>query len=124
MSGKAYYKQLKERKVCVRCRKQDERTLQGLSMCEDCRRKYNEYWREYVNRPGRRTFHREAGNVTYTRQYYNRLEKHQCTMCGTALDENYYFTQCPKCRQYRADYYKKKKTAGAATPNGQEKISN
>ena len=123
MSGKAYYKQLKDRKVCVRCRKQDERTLQGLSMCEDCRQAFNKYWREYVNRPERRTFQREAAKNSRYKQYYNRRENHQCTVCGTVLEDDYFFTQCPKCRRYKSEYNKKKKTAGAATPNGQKKIS-
>ena len=122
MSGKAYYKKLKDQKVCVRCRKQDERTLQGFSMCEGCRQAFNKYWREYINRPGKRAFQREAVKIYRTNQYYKRRENHRCVMCGAPLEDNYFYVQCPKCRQYRADYYKKKKTAGAA-PNGQKKIS-
>ena len=124
MSRKTYYNQLKERKVCVRCRKQDERTLQGFAMCEGCRQAFNKYWREYVSRPERRAFQRKAVKNARYKQYYNRREKHQCTACGTPLEDNYFFTQCPKCRQYKKKYDKKKKTAGAATPNGHGKTSN
>ena len=63
-----------------------------------------------------------SGKSYYKQRYDTRRENHKCTACGAALDENYFYVQCPKCRRYYSEYNKKKKTAGAA-PNGQKKIS-
>lgn len=109
--NKRYYLRLREQKRCTRCAKQDARTLQGYSICESCKEKSLRPDKVEANRIS----HRNYMNV----RYYQRQRDHQCTQCGVDLANDYFYTNCPKCRQQKAEYYQKKKTAEAATPNGQ-----
>lgn len=117
---KLRYQRLREQKRCTRCRGQDERTLQGFSVCESCKRKFEAYRREYLARPGNAERQRISNQNTVNRRYHQRQRNHQCVHCGAALAADYFYTNCLKCRQQKAEYYQKKKTAGATTPNGQK----
>ena len=110
--NKRYYR-LREQKRCTRCTKQDARTLQGFSVCESCKRKLEAYHKEYLSRPGIAEQNR-ISNLNYMNaRYYKRQRNHQCIQCGVALANDYFYTACPKCRQKAAEYYRKRKTAGA-----------
>lgn len=117
---KLRYQRLREQKRCTRCRNQDERTLQGFSVCESCKRKFEAYRKEYLARPGIAEQRRISSKNAVNRRYHKRQRNHQCVHCGVVLAADYFYTNCPKCRQQKAEHYQKKKTAGAATPNGQK----
>lgn len=119
--NKTRYQRLREQKRCTRCRNQDERTLQGFSVCESCKQKFESYRREYLSRPGNAERQRISNQNTVNRRYYQWQRNHQCAHCGAALAADYFYTTCPKCRQQQAEWYQKKKTAGMAVPNGQDK---
>jgi len=108
------YQRLREQKRCTRCREQDERTLQGFSVCESCKRKFEAYRKEYLSRPGIAEQQRISSKNTVNRRYHQRQRNHQCVHCGATLADDYFYTNCPKCRQQKAEYYQKKKTASTA----------
>lgn len=52
--------------------------------------------------------------------YVARVLNHQCPHCGDSLPDGYVYVTCEACRRdMRERARRKKKTAGAATPNGQ-----
>jgi hypothetical protein len=105
------YQRLREQKRCTWCGEQDERTLQGYTLCQRCKKN--------LTRPDRAETKRISSRNYMNARYYKRQRNHQCTQCGADLANDYFYTACPKCRQKAAEYRRKKKTAGAGTPNGQ-----
>lgn len=99
------YQRLREQKRCTRRTKQDARTLQGFSVCESCK--------ENSTRPDKAEAKRISNRNYMNARYYQRQRNHQCTKCGVALANDYFYIACPKCRQKAAEYYRKRKTAGA-----------
>lgn len=94
------YRRFREEKRCPQCGKQDERTLNGKCYCEKCMDNRRKKCR---------------------RQYRNRQQNHECTRCGVKLPNDYFYVKCDNCRNREQEKCReKKKTAGAATPNGQK----
>lgn len=110
--NKTRYQRLREQKRCTRCAKQDARTLQGYSVCESCRHKFEVYRKEYLSRPGTAEQLRISNRNYMNVRYYQRQRNHQCTKCGVALANDYFYTACPKCRQKAAEYHQKKRPPG------------
>ena len=100
--NKRYYR-LREQKRCTWCGEQDERTLQGYTLCERCKKN--------LTRPDKAEAHLISNRNYMNARYYQRQRNHQCVHCGADLAADYFYTYCPKCRQKAAEYYRKKKTA-------------
>ena len=120
MSTQNRYDRLKAERRCVRCGEQDELTLQGRSVCDVCRKKLLAYSKKHYQKQGKTEEYRAMYRKVRRERYHKWARNHQCVHCGAKLPEEYYYVSCPKCRQYQAEYQKRKKTAGAATPNGQK----
>lgn len=91
----------RENGLCVDCGLCDDRTAAGKWLCQPCREKQSAYFREYNQRLAK---------------------EGKCVSCRTKLPDGYFYVKCESCKvRERARYYAKKKTAEAATSNGQHK---
>lgn len=104
------YNKRKAAHECVNCGKQDERTRKGLTCCEHC---------AAVSRLAYERTDRDKKRASQKKSYIKNVQNHICPRCKQPLPENYFFIVCESCREKYKEYYKNKKTAGAATPNGQ-----
>ena len=91
----------RENCLCVNCGLCDDRTAAGKWLCKPCREK----------------------QTLLERKRRERLMKeHRCTSCKSQLPDDWFYTKCESCKaRERNNYYKRKKTAEAATSNGQHK---
>lgn len=75
------YYQMKEKKRCVHCGKQDERTLEGRIACRECAERENEWQknkRGSLSPEEREIFlakRRAAANARYRRKAYEKYRK-------------------------------------------------
>lgn len=96
------YRDRAEWHVCVRCSKQDARTLAGRKMCERCAAER----REHVKRHPPKTKQPRA----YFRERYRKLrEAGKCPICAMPATDGK--TYCESCRQKRREALRKKKEA-------------
>ena len=110
MPKKDFYQRMKAEHRCVSCGKQDARTLNGRVHCDRC------YGMEREYRKKNKEMIRHQISVYTFRQYYKRLENHECVGCGAKLPKDYYFVRCETCRAKQKEYkqkahHQKKKTA-------------
>lgn len=116
MSKNGRYLELKANHKCVRCREQDDRTLAGFTLCEECRVINRAAMEKYRNRPEYKYAHRDANHARYRRLQ----REHKCTQCGKPLAEGEYNCRCALCRKKLSERQKekrqKKKTAEDCHP--------
>ena len=108
---KAKRDERKKNNQCVSCGKTDERTINGFTLCWDCR--------EYMNARHRKWSHSERGRLDNRKRYKNRRHRLSirgvCIHCGKnpAEDGKLHCTDC--LIMFRELYQKtkeKKKTCG------------
>lgn len=104
------YNKRKAAHECVNCGKQDDRTRKGLTLCEHC---------AAVNSANYARVDKAKKRAARKKAYIKKVQNHICPRCNKPLSEDYFFTVCESCRERYKEYCRKKKTAGAATPNGQ-----
>lgn len=94
-------KRRRENSLCVWCGLCDDRTAAGRYLCELCKQKKTR-WRQ---------------------EHDKKLKaEHRCIICQAPMPKDWFYVSCEKCKtRDRNNYYKRKKTAEAATPNGQHK---
>ena len=111
MSKNGRYLELKADHKCVRCREQDDRTLAGFTLCEECRAINRAAMEKYRKRPEYKYAHQDRNNARYRRLQ----REHKCTQCGKPLAEGEYYSCCAPCRKRQSERQKekrqKKKTA-------------
>lgn len=100
--NKMRYKERKENKLCVRCNKQDERTLNGGALCQKCvdekreeRKNCSEEERKRIN----------EANDKYKKKC---IAQNRCKRCGK--QDAYTLTgktHCYECTQKISEYHKK-----------------
>ena len=91
------YLALKAAHKCTSCQKQDERTLAGFTLCEECR-----------------VINRDRNNARYRRLQ----REHKCTHCGKPLAEGEYFSCCASCRKKQSERAKEKQQKKKAAESG------
>lgn len=102
----------RKNKVCLRCKKQDERTLDGKTYCAECAEKADVSRKEYKRE------HPEKVKEYNRRRYEKQLAKHICTNCKTELPQDYKKTKCPQCLETLNRKAKEKRAA--ETPEERE----
>ena len=104
------YQKRKTAHKCVNCGKQDDRTIKGLTCCKHC---------AAVQKTSYNNTDESKRKAANKKAYIKNVQNHKCPRCKHPLPQDYYYTVCASCREKQRDDYQKKKTAGAATPNGQ-----
>lgn len=109
--NKKRYHKLKSEHRCTNCGHADERTLQGFSCCEKCRKVREKYRKKYYSEH-KEDLRFQSREWQYAR-YYKLLREHKCVRCGNPLSENYFYTQCENCKKREKErrMHKKEKTA-------------
>ena len=102
---KAYRQRLKAAGVCYKCRKKVEPERYGKELCGDCTRKMNAYQKQKYAR------YRAEGRCCNCGRRDANTERGRCYCFQCAIRQS----------KNHADFRERKKTAGAATPNGQNK---
>ena len=108
------YLALKAAHRCTRCEKQDERTLAGFTLCEECRVINRAIMEKYRKRPEYKYAHRDASHARYRRLQ----REHKCTQCGKPLPEGEYYTCCAPCRKRQSERQKEKRQKKKTAENG------
>ena len=114
------YLALKAAHRCTRCQKQDERTLAGFTLCEECRVINRATMENYRKRPEYKYAHRDASHARYRRLQ----REHKCTQCGKPLAEGEYYTCCAPCRKRQSERQKEKRQKKKTAENGNSQTVN
>lgn len=104
------YQKRKAAHQCVNCGKQDDRTIKGFVHCEHC---------SSVMKAAYNRVDKAKKSASRKKSYLKTIQNRKCPRCKQPLPKDYFYTVCASCRKKMKAYYQKKKTAGAATPNGQ-----
>ena len=85
--------QRRKRGLCVICGKEDAFTMIGKRLCADCTEKHRQATADWYEN------NRERITKSERDQRSERIENHQCTVCGKPLPENFKLHTCEECRK-------------------------
>lgn len=95
--GKEYRKMCKKFHLCVYCKQQDAYTIGGRSACYECAEKMAKLKKtKYYSTTEARQKRCEERKQLRQRH----IARHECTVCGKKLAENYLYKTCSHCRTY------------------------
>jgi hypothetical protein len=100
------YRRLKENHMCVRCKKQDSLTLQGLTMCEECAKMSAIRSKQYKEK------HSEAIKEMASLYYANHKYDPEYKAKQAANHKSWYEKNRDEWNAYRREYRRNRKAKG------------